>query len=71
VIPGLRWFQEDQRGYQPFRCFGIGGGGSPGIGHDARERGHATLELLGEDVRLGEDQGTLAAEDSAPEEGRS
>ena len=32
---------------------------------------NATLELLGEDVRLGEDQDTPAVEDSAPEEGRS
>ena len=38
-VYGLLWFQESQRGYQTFRCFGIGGGGSPEVGREARERG--------------------------------
>jgi hypothetical protein len=68
-------------GYDGFKRASVGinrfGASAPGeeilqaSGATSENVANATVELLGIDACLGEDQATSAVEDSAPEEGRS
>ena len=60
-----------ERRHQPLRGLRAGREGLAEARHRPRERRQHALELLGRSERVGEEPGTPAVEDTAPEEGHS